>query len=49
MHLDIAGKELSETDGPMARQGGVGFGVQMLERWVGAVEAGNQRIGEVGR
>ncbi len=49
VHLDIAGKELSETDGPMARQGGVGFGVQMLERWVGAVEAGNQRIGEVGR
>ncbi|MBN9273203.1 MAG: peptidase M17, partial [Mesorhizobium sp.] len=49
VHLDIAGKALSETDGPMARQGGVGFGVQMLERWVGAVEAGNQRIGEVGR
>ncbi len=34
VHLDIAGKEISETDGPLARQGGIGFGVQMLEQWV---------------
>lgn len=44
VHLDIAGKELSDTDGPLARQGGVGFGVQMLEQWVGTVEAGKQAI-----
>lgn len=44
VHLDIAGKEFSDTDGPLARQGGVGFGVQMLEQWVGAVEAGKQAI-----
>ncbi|MGN6536867.1 MAG: leucyl aminopeptidase [Mesorhizobium sp.] len=36
VHLDIAGKELAATDGPLARQGGVGFGVQMLEQWVRA-------------
>jgi len=36
VHLDIAGKEFSETDGPLARQGGVGFGVRMLEQWVRA-------------
>jgi leucyl aminopeptidase len=36
VHLDIAGKELTGTDGPLARQGGVGFGVQMLEQWAHA-------------
>lgn len=36
VHLDIAGKELAETDGPLGRQGATAFGVQMLEEWVRA-------------
>lgn len=36
VHLDIAGKELAEEDGPLGRQGGTAFGVQMLEEWVRA-------------
>ncbi|CAM5558846.1 Cytosol aminopeptidase [Mycolicibacterium aubagnense] len=34
VHLDIAGKELAETDGQGGRQGATAFGVQMLEEWV---------------
>jgi leucyl aminopeptidase len=44
VHLDIAGKEFSDADGPLGRQGGTGFGVQMLEQWVCAAEAGKQAI-----
>ncbi|MDW6022065.1 leucyl aminopeptidase [Mesorhizobium sp. BAC0120] len=44
VHLDIAGKEFSDADGPLGRQGGTGFGVQMLEQWVCAVEAGKRAI-----
>lgn len=36
VHLDIAGKELAEADGPLGRQGATAFGVQMLEEWVRA-------------
>ncbi|MFE0013441.1 leucyl aminopeptidase [Mesorhizobium sp. NPDC059054] len=36
VHLDIAGKELAETDGPLGRQGATAFGVRMLEEWVRA-------------
>lgn len=36
VHLDIAGKELAEDDGPLGRQGGTAFGVRMLEEWVHA-------------
>ncbi|WP_054309213.1 leucyl aminopeptidase [Mesorhizobium sp. 1M-11] len=39
VHLDIAGKELAETDGPLGRQGATAFGVQMLEEWVRAGRA----------
>lgn len=39
VHLDIAGKELAEEDGPLGRQGGTAFGVRMLEEWVHAGEA----------
>jgi leucyl aminopeptidase len=34
VHLDIASKELTDTDRPLARQGATAFGVQMLEEWV---------------
>ena len=34
VHLDIAGKEMTDKDGPLAREGGVGFGVQLLEEWI---------------
>ncbi|RWR27927.1 leucyl aminopeptidase [Sinirhodobacter populi] len=34
VHLDIAGKELIDEDRPMARSGGSGFGVQLLEEWI---------------
>lgn len=33
-HLDIAGKELAEKDLPLARRGGTGFGVRLLEEWI---------------
>lgn len=33
-HLDIAGKELIDEDRPMARAGGTGFGVRLLEEWI---------------
>lgn len=35
-HLDIAGKELAESDLPLARRGGTGFGVRLLEEWINA-------------
>lgn len=47
VHLDIAGKEFTEADGPLARRGGVGFGVQMLEQWARA-RAANIRIAAPG-
>lgn len=34
VHLDIASKELTDTDRPLGRQGATAFGVQMLEEWV---------------
>ncbi len=34
VHLDIAGKELVDEDRPLARAGGAGFGVQLLEEWI---------------
>ncbi|RUZ73063.1 leucyl aminopeptidase [Mesorhizobium sp. M7A.F.Ca.US.006.01.1.1] len=34
VHLDIASKELADTDRPLGRQGATAFGVQMLEEWV---------------
>lgn len=34
VHLDIAGKELIEEDRLLARSGGAGFGVQLLEEWI---------------
>jgi len=33
-HLDIAGKELAEKDLPLARRGGTGYGVRLLEEWI---------------
>lgn len=36
VHLDIAGKEMAEEDLSMARPGGVGFAVQLLEEWIDA-------------
>ncbi|WP_448953364.1 leucyl aminopeptidase [Labrys neptuniae] len=36
VHLDIAGKEMAEADGPLGREGGTAFGVRMLEEWVHA-------------
>lgn len=36
VHLDIAGKELIEEDRPLARAGGSGFGVLLLEEWLSA-------------
>lgn len=41
VHLDIASKELTDTDRPLARQGATAFGVQMLEEWVQANRAKN--------
>lgn len=34
VHLDIASKELTDTDRPLGRQGATAFGVQMLEEWL---------------
>ena len=34
VHLDIAGKELIDEDRPLARAGGQGFGVRLLEDWI---------------
>lgn len=34
VHLDIAGKELIDEDRPLARAGGQGFGVRLLEEWI---------------
>ena len=34
VHLDIAGKELIDKDQPLARAGGQGFGVRLLEEWI---------------
>jgi leucyl aminopeptidase len=34
VHLDIAGKELIDEDRLLARAGGAGFGVQLLEEWI---------------
>ncbi|MBZ9886340.1 leucyl aminopeptidase [Mesorhizobium sp. BR1-1-3] len=34
VHLDIASKELTDSDRPLGRQGATAFGVQMLEEWV---------------
>lgn len=34
VHLDIAGKEITDEDRPLGRQGATAFGVQMLEEWV---------------
>ena len=34
VHLDIAGKEQVEQDSLLARSGGLGFGVQLLEEWI---------------
>lgn len=34
VHLDIAGKELIDHDLPLARAGGQGFGVRLLEEWI---------------
>lgn len=36
VHLDIAGKELIDQDRPLARAGGSGFGVLLLEEWLHA-------------
>ncbi|WP_413874994.1 leucyl aminopeptidase [Albidovulum sp.] len=36
VHLDIAGKEMTDGDLPLARPGGVGFAVQLLEEWIDA-------------
>ncbi|QPC93626.1 leucyl aminopeptidase [Mesorhizobium sp. INR15] len=41
VHLDIASKELTDTDRPLGRQGATAFGVQMLEEWVQASLGGN--------
>ncbi|WP_413867366.1 leucyl aminopeptidase family protein [Albidovulum sp.] len=40
VHLDIAGKEMTEGDLPLARPGGVGFAVQLLEEWIDATAIG---------
>lgn len=40
VHLDIAGKELCEKDLPLARRGGTGFGVRLLEDWITGLPRG---------
>jgi leucyl aminopeptidase len=45
VHLDIAGKELIEEDRLLARAGGAGFGVQLLEEWITVDGAGLQQLG----
>lgn len=44
VHLDIAGKELIDTDGPLARAGGQGFGVRLLEEWITRLGPGLERL-----
>ena len=45
VHLDIAGKELIGEDRLLARPGGAGFGVQLLEEWIIANGANLQKLG----
>lgn len=45
VHLDIAGKELIDEDRLLARAGGAGFGVQLLEEWITANGANLQKLG----
>jgi leucyl aminopeptidase len=44
VHLDIAGKELIDTNGPLARAGGQGFGVRLLEEWITSLGQGLERL-----
>lgn len=44
VHLDIAGKELIDADGPLARAGGQGFGVRLLEEWITGLGPGLDRL-----
>ncbi|MDR6757135.1 leucyl aminopeptidase [Mycoplana sp. BE70] len=45
VHLDIAGKELIGEDRLLARAGGAGFGVQLLEEWITSNSASLQKLG----
>lgn len=45
VHLDIAGKELIGEDRLLARAGGAGFGVQLLEEWITSSSASLQKLG----
>ncbi len=44
VHLDIAGKELIDEDRPLARAGGQGFGVRLLEEWITRLGPGLQGL-----
>ncbi|MBL0374316.1 leucyl aminopeptidase [Rhizobium sp. KVB221] len=44
VHLDIAGKELIGEDRLLARSGGAGFGVQILEEWITSNSASLQKL-----
>lgn len=44
VHLDIAGKELMDHDLPLARAGGQGFGVRLLEEWITRLGPGLQGL-----
>ncbi len=44
VHLDIAGKELIDADRPLARAGGQGFGVRLLEEWITGLGPGLTRL-----
>ena len=44
VHLDIAGKELIDEDRPLARAGGQGFGVRLLEEWITGLGPGLERL-----
>jgi leucyl aminopeptidase len=44
VHLDIAGKELVDEDRPLARAGGQGFGVRLLEEWITSLGPGLERL-----
>jgi leucyl aminopeptidase len=44
VHLDIAGKELIDEDRPLARAGGQGFGVRLLEEWITGLGPGLDRL-----
>jgi leucyl aminopeptidase len=44
VHLDIAGKEMIDEDRALARAGGQGFGVRLLEEWITSLGPGLERL-----